>query len=47
MAFNDVFKVYPDRNRELRAAAKSAYEFGKTVSQEPSAAHSNGLDPTP
>lgn len=44
MAFNDVFQIYPNRNRELRAVAKTAYEFGKTVSQEPSAAHSNGLD---
>lgn len=44
MAFNDVFVIYPNRNRELRAVAKSAYEFGKTVAAEPSAAHSNGLD---
>lgn len=44
MAFNEVFKVYPNRNRELRAVANSIYEFGKTVAAEPSAAHSNALD---
>jgi hypothetical protein len=44
MAFNDLFKMYPNRNLELRSVAKQVYEFGKTISQEPSAAHSNGLD---
>lgn len=44
MAFNDLFKVYPNRNLELRSVVKQAYEFGKTIAKEPSAAHSNGLD---
>jgi hypothetical protein len=44
MAFNDLFKPYPNRNLELRSVAKQVYEFGKTIAQEPSAAHSNGLD---
>ena len=44
MAFNDLFKEYPNRNLELRSVVKQAYEFGKTIAREPSAAHSNGLD---
>jgi len=44
MAFNDLFQSYPNRNLELRSVAKQAYEFGKTIAMEPSAAHSNGLD---
>ena len=44
MAFNDLFKEYPNRNLELRSVAKQSYEFGKTIAMEPSAAHSNGLD---
>ena len=44
MAFNDLFKEYPNRNLELRSVAKQVYEFGKTIAREPSAAHSNGLD---
>lgn len=44
MAFNDVFLVYPNRNRELRSVAKTCYEFGKTIAREPSAALTNGLD---
>lgn len=44
MAFNDLFKTYPNRNLELRTIAKTLYEFGKTISQSPSAAHTNGLD---
>ena len=44
MAFNDLFIVYPNRNLELRSVVKQAYEFGKTIAAEPSAAHSNGLD---
>lgn len=44
MAFGDLFKVYPNRNMELRAIAKQMYEFGKTIAREPSAAHSSGLD---
>lgn len=44
MAFNDYFKIYPNRNAELRAVAKQVYEFGKTIAREPSSAHSNGLD---
>lgn len=43
MAFNDLFKVYNNRNLELRSVAKQVYEFGKTVAKESSAAHSNGL----
>jgi len=44
MAFEDLFKVYPNRNAELRAVSLQAYEFGKTISKEPSAALSSGLD---
>lgn len=44
MSFDDMFKVYPNRNMELRAVAKTLYEFGKTIAAEPSAAHTNGLD---
>jgi hypothetical protein len=44
MAFNDLFKVYPNRNRELRTVATTLYEFGKTIAAEPSSAHTNGLD---
>lgn len=44
MAFEDLFKVYPNKNAELRAAAKVAYEFGDTIAQEPSAGMSIGLD---
>lgn len=44
MAFNDLFKLYPNRNLELRSVVKQVYEFGKTIAREPSAAHSNGLD---
>ena len=44
MAINDLHKVYPNRNHELRTVAKSMFEFGKTIAREPSAAHSNGLD---
>lgn len=42
--FSDLFKIYPNRNMELRAIAKQMYEFGRTIAQEPSAAHSSGLD---
>ena len=44
MAFNELFKMYPNRNLELRSVAKQAHEFGRTIAMEPSAAHSNGLD---
>jgi len=44
MAFNDLFKVYPNRNPELRATAKQMYEFGRNIAQEPSAGRSAGLD---
>lgn len=44
MAFSELFKVYPNRNHELRSVAKQVYEFGMTIAKEPSAAHSNGLD---
>ena len=42
--FSELFKVYNNRNSELRTVAKTVYEFGKTIAREPSAAHSNGLD---
>jgi hypothetical protein len=41
--FADLFKKYPNRNAELRAVAKSAYEFGKTVAQEADAALGSGM----
>lgn len=44
MPFSDFFKVYPNRNMELRSVAKTMYEFGKTIAAEPSSAHTNGLD---
>lgn len=44
MALSELFTVYPNRNHELRAVAKTFYEFGATIAKEPSAAHSNGLD---
>ena len=44
MAFNDLFKVYPNRNSEMRTLVKTMAEFGRTIAKEPSAAHSNGLD---
>lgn len=43
MPFSDLFKVYPNRNMELRSVARQAYEFGKTVAKEQSAAMSTGL----
>lgn len=44
MAFEELFKVYPNKNAELLSAAKKAYEFGKNIAQEPSAGASMGLD---
>lgn len=44
MAFEELFKIYPNKNVELRAVAKVAYEFGKNIAQEPSAGMSIGLD---
>jgi len=44
MPFNDHFRVYDNRNLELRTLVKTLYEFGRTVSQSQSAAHTNGLD---
>ncbi len=44
MAFNDLFKVYHNRNSELRALCKTLCEFGRTIAKESSAAHTNGLD---
>lgn len=44
MAFEELFKVYPNKNMELRAAAKTAYEFGMNIAREPSAGMSLGLD---
>ena len=43
MPFSDLFRTYPNRNMELRSVARQAYEFGKTVSKEQSAAMSTGL----
>lgn len=44
MAFEELFKVYPCKNAELRAVAKVAYEFGMNIAKEPSAGMSIGLD---
>lgn len=44
MAFADLFKKYPNKNKELRSIAKTCYEFGKTIAKEPSAGHTHGLD---
>ena len=44
MAFTDLFQIYNNRNRELRSLVKTMYEFGRTIAQEPSAAHTHGLD---
>jgi len=41
--FQDLFRVYPNRNSELRSLVKKAYEFGATISQEQSSALSTGL----
>ena len=43
MAFEELFKEYPNKNMELRACAKTAYEFGKTAAKEQSAGSSLGL----
>lgn len=45
MAFSELFKKYPNKNAELRGAAKVAYEFGMNIAQEPSASMSLGVDP--
>lgn len=42
--FSAMFKIYPCRNPELASVSKTCYEFGKTISAEPSAALSSGLD---
>lgn len=44
MAFEDLFKVYPNKNVEGRTVAKAAYEFGRNIAYEPSASMSIGLD---
>ena len=44
MAINELHLVYPNRNSGLRTAAKQMFEFGKTIAQEPSSGHSNGMD---
>jgi len=44
MAFEDLFKVYPNKNVEGRTVAKIAYEFGRNIASEPSAGMSIGLD---
>jgi hypothetical protein len=44
MAFEDLFTNYPNKNLELRNIAKTAYEFGRNIAQEPSAGMSTGLD---
>jgi hypothetical protein len=40
----DLFRLYPCLNPELRMVANQAYKFGKQIAQEPSAALSAGLD---
>lgn len=44
MAFEELFKVYPNKNAEGRNVAKVAYEFGRNIAMEPSAGMSIGLD---
>jgi len=44
MSFSELFKIYPNRNSELRYVARQAYEAGFTIAQEPSAGMSFGLD---
>jgi hypothetical protein len=41
--FNSLFKVYPNRNAELRMVAQQCYEFGRTVAQEADAALTSGM----
>lgn len=43
-SFETLFKIYPNRNAELRSCARTAFEFGKTIAKEPSASLSGGLD---
>ncbi len=43
MAFSDLFKEYPNRNKELRMVAKKAFEFGRNVAAEPTANLSIGI----
>ncbi|MCP4342400.1 MAG: hypothetical protein GY799_26865 [Desulfobulbaceae bacterium] len=44
MAFNEMFRVFPNRNSLLRMLVKTMYEFGRTVAAESSAAHTYGID---
>lgn len=44
MSFNEMFRIYPNRNTELRTICHEVCEFGRNIAKEPSAAHSNGLD---
>lgn len=44
MSIAEMHKIYPNRNAELRAVSKQFFEFGFTIAQEPSAAHSSGMD---
>ena len=41
--FTSMFKIYPNRNAELRMVSRQAYEFGKTVAAEADSALSAGL----
>lgn len=41
---NELHKIYPNRNGELRTVVKQCFEFGRTIAKEPSAAHSSGMD---
>lgn len=41
--FNALFKIYPNRNAELRMISRQAYEFGKTIAKEADSALSSGL----
>ncbi|MCK5607083.1 hypothetical protein KAR91_34685 [Candidatus Pacearchaeota archaeon] len=44
MAFEELFVIYPNKNVELRACAKVAYEFGRNIAKEPSAGASMGIN---
>lgn len=45
MSIKEMFRVYGNRNSEVRAIANQAYEFGKNVAQSQSAALSAGIAP--
>lgn len=41
--FTTMFRIYPNRNAELRMVSRQAYEFGKTIAAEADSALSAGL----